>query len=552
MGLVMGLSFVFPVHWHPYRNFFHEIISVLAIVSTVASFCVSKTISLRIPNLVCIPLILMGVIALQIQMGMMVAPMDLVFPLLTFLALVLALICGATIAAQEEGLKRLCLALSYCFVVVGLISVLLQHLQVAQLPLAPFVFPIAPYAPRPYGNLAQPNLLALLLCFAVISTWYLVLLRKLNGLAGIFIAVILLWGIALTQSRIALFILPMFAICCSYRSELSQRIPKGIFLALLLTYLGMILALPTVMSWCGVAMQTVTQRAGQTSSRIVIWEQALGMIQMHPWFGVGWFQFGAAQARLATHFQPTEYAEYAHNIVLNLAAEIGIPLTVILIIVGLTWFYFSCIKRWRSIEVCLISLMLLAVIIHSMVEFPLWFAFFSMPVALMIGALQPNKGLTKVVIDRVWIMLITLLVVASVRFILLDYRQVVEGFFKMNWNGRTNTAQIENSVPVRTLFPQFYDLFRVDKVSLAKDAPKADIQFLEKMSVRFAYPYVMDRLALAYANNKRADDAYMVLLTIHQLHLGSYSASIELWKEHARENKSNSVFEDVLNKLPKP
>jgi O-antigen ligase len=323
------LSFVFPEHAHPYRGYFQEAIAVLAVLMTLSYFsCLPKT-TIRIPKIVIVPFTFIVIIVLQVLSGMILYPIDIAYPIMTFVSLVIALICGATLSAQTNGLKALCEALAYSFMVAGLTSVLIQHVQIADIHVIHVIMPLMSSNPRPYGNLAQPNLLALLFCFSITSTWYLYLQGKLKPVVALVIAVLLLWGLALTQSRIAWIILPLFLILSWQQPRAMPKVSKVALALLLLLFIVFVLVLPHFFTLCGIEIESLQERAGHISVRSVLWQQAFKMSTLHPWFGAGWLQFKTQQLLLSNLFSPTEYADNAHNMLLNFAAEIGWPLTLL-------------------------------------------------------------------------------------------------------------------------------------------------------------------------------------------------------------------------------
>jgi O-antigen ligase len=70
----------------------------------------------------------------------------------------------------------------------------------------------------------------------------------------------------------------------------------------------------------GVLTQTILRDT--TNDRIGLWKQAVSMIQTHPWFGVGPMHYA---------WYPNAIAAHPHNSVLQLAAEWGLPATVLML-----------------------------------------------------------------------------------------------------------------------------------------------------------------------------------------------------------------------------
>ncbi len=546
-------SFVFPLHSPPFRTYYHELLGALSVICALGSMTCLPQIKLTIPKLVILPVGLIIIIAIQTKVGLILFPVDMVFPVLTLLCFICAQIFGATVAAQDNGIEKLSMALALAFVVTGLVSVILQHIQLLDLHWRPLVFPLlSKVQVRPYGNLAQPNLLALLLCFSVASIWYIYLKEKIKPIAGLVIVVFLLWGLALTQSRIAWIILPIFFAGCWQPPAHTRKIPGAVLSALLLCFVAFVFVLPYFFSLFGLTIESLKEHAGQTSVRTVLWQQALQMSFMHPWMGAGWYQFGPQQILLSTYFSPAEYADNAHNIVMNFVAEIGWPSTVLIVVGMAYWFYSCCIRHWQNLQVRFMSLTLLAVAVHSMVEYPMWFCFVLMPCGVMLGALHvENLGLERVVVSRK--ALIAFFVAAAIigADVTWDYVRVVYGFVALNWQQEgKKTGLGSTEKPEFTLLPQFYDYFRILKIDVAPGISKEDLKFVEQLSLRFGHPVVLNRLALIYANNEKPNEALQVLITMQRLFRVQYVDSYADWKKYAQ--LSPELYGEIFKRLPQP
>lgn len=90
-------------------------------------------------------------------------------------------------------------------------------------------------------------------------------------------------------------------------------------------------------------------RSGSTLFRFTLWRVALEIFQAHPWLGVGPANFGRALLALNDGSLPRRQIVTAHNLYLNLAAEMGLP--------GLLaggWLLVAAVRaglvRWRTAQ----------------------------------------------------------------------------------------------------------------------------------------------------------------------------------------------------------
>ncbi|QKJ66050.1 O-antigen ligase C-terminal domain-containing protein [Deefgea piscis] len=126
------------------------------------------------------------------------------------------------------------------------------------------------------------------------------------------------------------------------------------------------------------------------SRRLVEWEKAWLAFLQHPWLGLGWGAYGAQSIALQVRPEFAIVSEsvlftHAHNSVLNLLAETGIFGTAI-IVVGITWAFANLWRNWNQPVVVFGAALAIVSILHSLVEYPLWYFHFLGPfvVALLL------------------------------------------------------------------------------------------------------------------------------------------------------------------------
>lgn len=131
-------------------------------------------------------------------------------------------------------------------------------------------------------------------------------------------------------------------------------------------------------------------KADLSSSRFAIWANALELVRQNPWFGVGWGEFNLAWSLTPFPNRPVAFFDHTHNLPLNLLVELGIPLGT-LVLVLLAW------SLWKAFVACRIApesrgitvrtafVMVLMMVVHSMLEYPLWYSYFLLPTAFALG-----------------------------------------------------------------------------------------------------------------------------------------------------------------------
>lgn len=547
------LSHLLSTHVHPFRNFSQEILVVISLFLSISFLFQQKKSQFSFPALASLPLLLVFMMATQALLGMVSIP-NIVYPLMYLLLTVLAIWFGANCFGEDKALSPLSFVLAFAHLIAGLVSVAMQLTQIFGLYLDPFVmyFPAgAQVLMRPFANVAQPNQLALLLCFALASLWWLFQVGRLRAWAALVTAFMLLLGLALTQSRIAWIILPMFALLCGLRIVGERAVSRFALVGLLAFYVALVMLTPYVSEILGFAPVSALERAGGRSERSVLWQQAWAMAVQHPWLGVGWFGFGAEQVKMAADFSSTTYAEHSHNLILNFLAELGFPFTICFFAALLIWFYRTCVAggRLRQAEVAFAVMCFIAVGVHSMVEYPLWYANVLIPMAIWMGALHQHRWQTPAVsVPRSLPAVLGLLGLVLVVLVTLDYLRVVRGF--KAFNGLAHWSEVSQEAiakPAWTLLPDYFDYFQLMNVEPRAGMRAEEIAFVERLSRRFGYVHVLNKLAEVYVWNGQEQKAVRTMVTLQRLHPLSYPTYFDYWQHKAKEQAS---FAAVAAQMP--
>lgn len=552
VGLYL-LSHFLSIHVHPFRNYFQEVLLVILLFVSISFLFQQKETRFVFPIFAGLPLLI--ALMMMIQVGLVLTSFyQLVYPLMYLLLTGIAVWFGANCIGESHSLPALSFAFALVHIIAGLISVAMQLTQIFGLYLEPFVmyFPAGPQVlMRPFANVAQPNQLALLLCFALASLWWLFQVGRLRAWGAVAMALVLLVGLALTQSRIAWIILPLFALLCDLRIVGGRAVSRVALVGLLAFYVALVFLTPYVSEALGFAPVSALERAGGRSERSVLWQQAWAMALEHPWLGVGWFGFGAEQVKMAADFSSTTYAEHSHNLILNFLAELGFPFTICFFAALLWWFYRTCVAggRLRQPEVAFAVLCFVAVGVHSMVEFPLWYANVLIPMAIWMGALHQHRWQTRAIaVPRAFPLAVGVLGLVAVLVVTYDYLRVVRGF--KAFNGIAHLSEVSQEAiakPVWTLLPDYFDYFQLMNVEPRAGMRPEEIAFVERLSLRFGYVHVLNKMAEVYVWNGQEQKAVRMMVTLQRLHPLSYPAYFDYWQRKATEHAGFAkVFAQML------
>ncbi|MDP1789504.1 MAG: Wzy polymerase domain-containing protein [Methylibium sp.] len=293
--------------------------------------------------------------------------------------------------AQSEPEANTAIAWSWCFagaasVGVSLIQYFTPHLT------DNLLIATAGSLGRSVGNMRQPNHLATaLLCAIVMTTWlwHAGRLRAQWAAAALFAMVL---AVALSASRtgaLSLSVLLLWAV-------VDRTLPRAARWTLALTpvaYLIFWAGLTEYAAWQNAhfyAAERLQSNSDISSSRFAIWRNAMALIAQHPWTGVGWGNFNFAWTFTPFPDRPVAFFDHTHNLPLQLAVEIGLPATAL--VLGLFgWALWRARGAWRVAgeqpgHPARAAFMMLVVMgVHSLLEYPLWYAYFLLPAAWALG-----------------------------------------------------------------------------------------------------------------------------------------------------------------------
>jgi O-antigen ligase len=327
-------------------------------------------------------------------------PASLALSAIGCLAAAAVLVAAGAAARAGNQRDRLFAAFCWAWVAAGVLNVAVAVVQVflPDLPdgqwLAPSGIP-----GRAVGNLRQPNHLSSLLLWSCIAVVALVEMRRLALRVGAVLLAALVFAVVLTASRTGLVSVVLLALWGLLDRRLSRPV-RGLLLAAPLIY---------ALAWFGMAQWAAasqhafggTQRLAESdisSSRFGIWSNTLALIRTYPWAGVGFGEFNLAWTLTPFPGRPVAFFDHTHNLLLQLAVELGLPLAG-LVCALLLWALARGLRNagaapgdTGTAQRCAM-LMVLMIGLHSLLEYPLWYTYFLLPAAWAWGyALQGSPS----------------------------------------------------------------------------------------------------------------------------------------------------------------
>ncbi|MBB3196131.1 PglL family O-oligosaccharyltransferase [Roseateles terrae] len=263
-------------------------------------------------------------------------------------------------------------------------------------------------AGRAVGNMRQPNHLASLLLWSCVAAVWLGqggwLERQLGSARRATVALcgllfLLVLCVLFSASRtgfigvglLAVWGLGSWLMSAWRRSEGGLR--AGPRLALSLTPVMFGLSWLLVRFWThasghafGAETRLSDEGAG-SPSRLAILRNTWSLLQQNPWTGTGWGDFNFAWTMTPFPDRPVAFFDHCHNMVLQLLVELGWPaglLVVGLLFVGFLLAWRRSLQDVSGASFCAFMVVLM-IGLHSMSEYPLWYAYFLLPAAFAYG-----------------------------------------------------------------------------------------------------------------------------------------------------------------------
>jgi O-antigen ligase len=398
VGLMFLLPFVNIYHQQPIPSFYAEwVAAVLGLLALSALLKQEAWQPVQIPQIALVIPGLAAILGMQWMLNMLHSTQ---YALLVFsyMALMFFLMLLGGYLRRELGWEKVATTLAWGMVLGSIINVCIVALQLAMR--AGLIASIMADHSS-YGAIGQANHFANYMTLATVSLLYLYAKAKITFKPFLILLISFLLALSFSGSRSSWLYLASITILAiimqanamkqgtgstAMRSLLRASLillPAFALSQLLVHYLlpNALVTLPT---------ERLADLASPTtvSARLHIWYDSLRLFLQSPWLGVG---VGGMRAEsfLLVDF-PAELAsrrifENAHNLFIHLLAEMGIG-AFLLVLVGL----FAWIRGFKWRELDLETWWLIALIsvlgIHSMLEYPLWFAYYSAIAAFLLGA----------------------------------------------------------------------------------------------------------------------------------------------------------------------
>lgn len=374
---------------------------------------------------------------------------------------------------------------------------------------------------RLYANLAQPNNLTTLLILGLVSALYLRERGRISrALTGV-LALLLLFSTALTLSRTPFVVMVFIVVWLLWQRQrlMLECTPREIVVGVVV-FLALALVLPAVTEWFYLSegVGTVATEGDRPAThRMTLWQGLMDAAIREPLVGYGWNQVAFAQISVVADYPSSMPAWRSHNIVIDLLIWNGLLLGGVLCLAIIYW---AVTRIWQCRDIrSWYGLMVIGVVgIHGLLEFPLEYAYFLLPVGLCVGVVDSFYPVKTVKVPR-WVFCIAMLVLGGMLSrVFLEYRYLQQYTLAQRFEARgLANVQYPDARPVYLLTQVAANLDFIE-TEAREDMSADELERMEHVAHRYPTSSALLRYALALGLNGDAAAAAVELLRLKSMH----------------------------------
>lgn len=502
------LAWLLPDHRVPWPAFFNEALAAFGLLPLAFWIGLRSASKIEIPGPALVVLAIAVVPVVQWLAGQLRFGGDAALASMYLVALAMSIVAGAQwrrLASQSVDIGLPLTALTAAML--SLCLALMQWLQIDDLGV---LLASLPVGARPAGNIAQANHMSTLFVWGLLGSWLLFEQYRIRSTIATVCAALLLFGVVMSQSRTGWVQIALLA-CCAlvFRRRFGLRITAPAVGALALAFCTAVFGWQALTRLVGQEAALTLEQRVVAGPRVAIWRQAFAAIDAAPWAGYGWTQGGLAQQAVATQSPPLNIVtNHAHDVVLDLMVWNGVPLGILLASLICAWGVHRA-RRLQSASEVICGLSLLVFAVHALVEFPHSYAYFLLPVGLLVGVSDARESCTtrRVAVPRwSWIaavLAMTLLLATTTN----DYLRIQNSLMQYRFDAARVGPRSDSSVPDVLVLTQLEALMTFLRTPPASGLGTETLSRMQIVVHRFPSHGNQFRMALAWARNGHADRA---------------------------------------------
>ena len=516
-AFLLTIGWVLPIHFPPWQTSYQEFIAAVSLFLLLMIMIKNKNNCIGV--FVIFIIVIAAMPAVQYFKSWINYSGDMLHSVIYVVLFGLSVFVGENIDSNKKEVDFQ-QWLGWIFIIGSLLSLFIAVLQWLKISEGSDIALFTPLeGSRPYANLGQPNGLATLFGFGLAGVFYLFEKQKVKNYLALVLALLLVFGLALTQSRtpwvVAAF-LPIFWFWQSRRMSLRTTCRQ--VLLLVAAYVGCVLLLPVLGDLLGVPVDSVLERAKQ-AHRWDMYKQALYFIAHGPWHGFGWGQIESAHYLFAGEAPPAIFYHYSHNIVLDMLLWNGPWIGGIIVLFFTAWLGKLFFQK-NTVESLFAWVGLLFFLTHSMLEYPHAYLFLLLPAGLLIGIIegQQNKGGFALSVPRVVVAIIAVAGLAGTVVFWKNYSIIEDDYRIANRRMEMDFIPEEQQAASQTILLSNVQAFIYFMRLPVKDGYSAErLQWVEKFIIRYPRKFALIKFSYILALNGQQDKAIMQIIKLKNI-----------------------------------
>ena len=495
-ALLLVAPFIIRVDGLPVPTFYQEWTAIaLGCTAFLALLLAQAKTGIEVPRAGLLPLGILVLLLIQMVQGKLIYWQQGAIGAM-YLLWSVAMMCVGRALRQWFGWDGFCRLAAWAVCIGVFLSAVIGLSQLIGWQLGGLVTPMI--GPRLHANLGQANHFASYLCLGLFATIYLSCSGRFNVLAAVGVLVVLLALANFSGSRSIWLYLAAGALLALWaRHDANSNQTKALVLwtaAAILTMLVLQLVSASLLEESTFRHAMTGERLSAANEKLpersTSWLAALLMFKSAALAGVGfkgfaWNYFLSVGA--LPPGVPERITDNAHNLLLHVLAEFGLPGGILLIGAALLWWVSrfrekAGIHGWWALSVVAI------LCVHSLLEYPLWYAYFLGPFALFVGAGDSAVWhIGSASRSRIVAAVLCIGIVWTLASVFNDYRRV-ERLGVASETGSMHTDVRRDAVDVSrsTLFPDIVELGLSRTISVDRNALDAKLELNGR--VLRAYP----------------------------------------------------------------
>ncbi|KRW25844.1 hypothetical protein AO727_02430 [Acinetobacter baumannii] len=520
-AILLGFAWLSPFHYNPWVMFSSEMSTFAAGLSVLAALFYQN---IKIPRaqILLLPFTLIPIV--QWGCGLVFDLSTALLSTLYLLGFWFMVLAGYNLSLDQKKRDQIFSGFSLLVIITSLLTSLIAIFQWLNIE-SHLIYTLHLIGNRPYGNFGQPNNMATFLIIGLLGCLYLYEKNKVTLWLLLPSALIILFTIALSQSRTSWIVFPfllIYWIVKQFGKQKRFRFVQGLLWCLAF-FLIAGLILPYITQFIEFSTNTeITEtssfvaRAGSGHERIGMWIQILHAIAQQPWLGYGWSQTSVAVVDSIQYGTVHVWFNSAHNILLDLIIWNGIPISIVIIAYFTCWFLWLNQQAKETISIIAI-MMVCTVLIHAMLEFPQRYAYFLLTCGFLLGIIQAQTPVLKgIVFNKQVFRLIGGISVILLVAIWRDYNVYVTNSNLLFKNKQPNAEILgSNQIFILTQFEQRLKWIEMKPKTTLSDT---DLAVWGNFVKNKATPYNLRKYAQLLAYNGKVEQAEQQIFILQHLY----------------------------------